>query len=332
MKSISTLLYSYLCSELSKMTEELYNTDRVKLSENPELCKPLTPDEKALVRLANYSGNLLVDPMMIEYMNLDDKIVKDIRSKILWITESLSTIHNNIVYIYSTDDVNQKFDIMLSSELLFDEINAEAEDIRYLCGELIKYSNVIIKEDFFHICFAIHNINFFTHNVQEHVKNMRRIMFMRNKVRDVDDISVPIERRVNFDDDTYLCGLKDKDKSGLMILYKDFHDYFEREYGYNMLILFESVIRCDTPNEKVFPQGSQIVVLNSREVAYIRCINNIVNFIALYDKSRITLVEGTNNVLVYVNLVDQEIDYDVSDSDDELHNVAINCNDTLRGR
>lgn len=67
-------------------------------------------------------------------------------------------------------------------------------------------------------------------------------------------------------------------------------------------------------------------------MAYIRCINNIVNFIALYDKSRITLVEGTNNVLVYVNLVDQEIDYDVSDSDDELHNVAINCNDTLRGR
>ena len=301
MRDISNLLYFYCYSKLGEISGKLYIMHCEKLEENPQLYKPLTLDEGALIRLASYACDVLSDPDVMGRMNLDRDVVKAIKSKVSCVIDALIDVYNNMIDMRIHPGRNNS--LVFMTELLLYKIKNTSSTIRCLCQKLIKYSNVIMRDDFLYICLAVNNLDFFTYNIQECVNNINCALL--ESCKSINTINIPattesktsssrILADLDFDRDRYLCSLKDRVMSDLVPLYENSLAELGCRYGYNMSFLFQSVMVSIQDYDRPFSKGSRLVVFNSGKISF---INDFTNGFILYHRSISRL--GKNGLIVY---------------------------------
>ncbi|AHX05888.1 hypothetical protein [Ehrlichia chaffeensis] len=298
MRNISNLLYFSCYSKLGEISGRLYSMHCARLDEKPELYRPFTLNAGALLRLASYACDALSDQAVVERVNLDRDVVEIIKFDVLNIITSLIKVYNSVIDMRIHPE--QTNDLVFSAKLLLHEVKNTLNRMRCLCQKLIKYSNVIARDDFLHMSLAVHNLDFFSYNIQEYVDDIKSAI--SEPCRSMSMASVPATERakissenfnilepLDFNKNRYLCDLKDKAISELVPVYDESLTDLGLRYGYDISLLFKSVMISTQEYRQPFSKGSRLVILSCGRVA---CINDLKDGFILYNKFIVSLAEG----------------------------------------
>ncbi|AHX04896.1 hypothetical protein [Ehrlichia japonica] len=289
MRDISNLLYFYYYSKLGEISGKLYSAHCKKLEENPQLYKPFTLSEGALIRLASYACDGLSEPDVMERVNLDGDIVEAIKSKVASMVDFLIKVYNNMIDMRIHPDRNNS--LVFATELLLYRIKETSSTVRYLCQKLIRYSNVIMRDDFIYVCLAVHNLDFFSYNIQECANDINSALLASCRSTNTMNIPVTKESKISScrilegmdsDKNRYLCDLKNKVVSDLVPLHESSIAELGRRYEYDMSLLFQSVMISIQDYGQSFSKGSRLVILSSGKISF---INDFTNDSILYNRS-----------------------------------------------